>query len=146
MKVTNRKIDTHAILYKASMLSLFVVMAFMVYILYLNVTNSAGFKINAPIKIISKDYVNESLQFNFNYCKGSKIAHVEYKLINGQVITLSQNDLITSSGCEDASLDLHVPKSVPNGEYFLQVNVEYERSIFKKEHYIFTSPKFIIKK
>ncbi len=137
----------HKILYKLSMLSLLLVMSLVVYITYLNVVKSNEFYVTDPVGVeIESVKRGDILPVTFHYCKKvGRSAIISYQLVNGQIINLSQNDVVTSASCHGEDKLVEIPHSIPPSAYKLIINVTYDRSIFKKESYTYETAYFKIK-
>lgn len=137
----------HKILYKFSIMSLLLTVAFVVYVSYINIFPSNNFYLEKPITIDNSSVKRgDILPVNLSYCKKTnRKAKITYQLINGQVINLSQVDVVDSSTCSTKTDFVEIPHTIPPSQYKLIINVSYERSLFKVETYHYETPLFNIK-
>lgn len=137
----------HKILYKLSILSLVLTVSFVLYVTYIQVFPSNNFYLTQPISIDSTNVKKgDILPINLSYCKKTgKKASISYQLINGQVINLSQVDIVEGEDCTTKTDFVQIPHTIPPSQYKLIINVSYERSLFKVEKYHYETPLFNIK-
>jgi hypothetical protein len=137
----------HKILYKLSILSLLFTVSFVLYVSYINLVKSNEFRLTSPISVAKANIKGgDILPVNFSFCKkAGKEAKISYQLVNGQIINLSQVDIVTSSTCIDETDLVQIPHTIPASEYKLIIRVSYARSIFKTETYVYETEVFNIK-
>lgn len=137
----------HRILYKLSILSLVFTVITVVYLAYVQIIQSNDFYLTEPVTIDSTNIKRgDILPVNFSFCKKTgKQATISYQLVNGQVINLSQVNIVEADKCNKKSDFVEIPHTIPPSNYKLIINVSYERSVFKTEHYKYETPTFNIK-
>jgi hypothetical protein len=86
---------------------------------------------------------NGYLLVKAKYCKKVNIAsEVTTTFIDGFVYTTMPNVSYLPKGCADTIFQVHVPKSLPSGEYYIRQVYRYQVNPIRKVEVVVSSEKF----
>lgn len=75
-------------------------------------------------KVVKKDTFTS---YSFHYCKYTNIQPIVQKaFVDGIVFDAEYASAVTRDGCRDTTVPLHIPETLPTGQYRLRIITQYK--------------------
>lgn len=143
-----KKVRKNNLLYYGSLSVILLAILSVGYIFYLSIfpleiikPKTQPYKVLTPIV-----YQGEQLIYEIDACKFVEVtSNVSRRFVNGVVINLPSVNNNVKKGCFKSPTGVIVPKEVPPGTWYLQLDIEYKVNFLRTATYHFTTEKFLVK-
>lgn len=89
-----------------------------------------------PTEVKAGDTVN----LNFDYCKHKEYdSHIKIDFLGDYIIPSLSTTRSFEVGCNSENLAINVPAGAPEGVYTIRLQIDYQVSVLRTEHYVFDS-------
>lgn len=129
------------IAYRISMAVIGVAIIFVLWIGYLLFQPINVLEVEVPIPATPTEVkAGDTVNLNFDYCKHRQYdSHIKIDFLGEYIIPSLSTTRSFAVGCHSENLAISIPAASPEGIYTIRLQIDYQVSLLRKEHYVFDS-------